>query len=371
MRRILIAPTAFKGTLSPLEVAAAIEQGIQDALPYDSLDIVVIPIADGGDGTVEAVHRALRDSEVRYEQVLGPTGEPVRCEWLKINGSVCLVELAAACGLAKLPANAPAPLAANTFGLGQAIMRAHEAGCTEINIAVGGSASTDGGMGALRALGAVFFDNIGNEIDELGGAALSSIHECDLTPLRWITKDSTIRILTDVDNPLLGEKGAAKIFGPQKGATPEQVELLESGLRNFADVLEGATDVDIRHQAGAGAAGGTAFGLSCALNASIVSGFDWIAKAANLDEHLQNVDVVFTGEGRFDEQSLEGKAVGKVIERARALNKKVCVVSATAAPNPAPDVMVLVPISDPSIGLVTKKEIRKSIEKAVPRIFHG
>lgn len=371
MRRVLIAPTAFKGTLSPTDVAAAIENGIRDAFPYDTMDVIVIPIADGGDGTVETVHRAI-GGEIREEQVLGPTGVPTTCPWLKIAENSGLVELASACGLAKLPNGVPDALGAHTFGLGQVIMRAHEFGCTDISIAVGGSASTDGGMGALRALGAVFFDDAGNEIEALGGGALHLIHECDLTPLRWIVKNSTIRVLTDVDNPLLGETGAAAIFGPQKGATPEQVRLLDEGLRKFANVLEAASDANLRDAPGAGAAGGTAFGLACALNASIVSGFDWIAQAANLDEHLANVDVVFTGEGCFDSQSLNGKATGKLIERALRDNKKICVVSATTAEDAIPSteqITVLVPEPGPD-GLVGRKEIRKAIEIAVPRIFH-
>lgn len=368
MKVILVAPTAYKGTLSPIEVAEAIESGVREALG-EPLDVVSLPIADGGDGTIDCLHRAL-GGEVRYEQVLGPTGQPVNSRWLKL-GTTGVIELADCCGLARLPGGLLAPMEAHTYGLGQAIARCHEAGCTEINVAVGGSASTDGGMGALRALGAEFFDELGENLDALGGQALIQVADCDLTPIRWVLRDCTINVLTDVDNPLLGPRGAAAIFAPQKGATPEHVTQLAAGLKQFADVIEERADRSLRDAPGGGAAGGTAFGLACALGANITAGFDWVAVQLNFDDQIRSANLVITGEGRFDEQSLHGKAVGKIIDRSRAAGKQVVIVSATDPDGTAIPAGCTVIVPDKAQnGLCGKREILDSVRRNVPQLFH-
>lgn len=371
MRTILVAPAAFKGTLSPISVAQAIELGVRDAIE-EPVDVVLLPIADGGDGTIEAVHRAV-GGETREEQVLGPTGKPVLSQWLKL-GRTGLVELAGCCGLATLPSGRLAPMKAHTYGLGQSIARCHEAGCADISIAVGGSASTDGGAGALRALGAVFFDQSGGEVEQLGGGSLASIMDCDLTGLRWLTRDSRLRILTDVDNPLLGARGAAAVFAPQKGASPGQVAELEAGLAHFADVLESAAGSSMRDVSGAGAAGGTAFGLGCALGAQLVSGFDWLAEIAHIEDRIAEADLVVTGEGCFDSQSTSGKATGKLIDLCKKQKKKVLVISAQPF-------LELQPASDGAFTVVTPrhgenglcgiKEIFDTVRESVSHFFHG
>jgi glycerate kinase len=368
MRTILIAPTAFKGTLTPIQVASAIEDAAREALG-EPLDVMTVPIADGGDGTIECVARILKGGYMRDEQCLGAVGQAQLYQWFKLD-TMALVELAACCGIAQLDHADLAPMTANTFGLGQAVARCFEAGCTEINIAVGGSASTDGGMGALKALGAVFFNSAGQEVQELGGAALKSIADIDLTPLRYLTKDTTIRVLTDVDNPLIGESGAAKIFAPQKGATPDQAAALDDALRHFASILERAADSQCRDIPGAGAAGGTAFGLACALGAEITSGFEWIARAADLDERIAAADLVVTGEGRFDSQSLSGKAVGRIIARCERLQKKVLVVSGCVSDD-LPDFKHTLVVPEPSSnGRCGRKEIENSIRETLPHFFH-
>ena len=397
MRTILVAPTAFKGTLTPIQVASAIVDAAREALG-EPLYVVSIPIADGGDGTIECVALIIKDGELRDEQCLGALSQPVRYQWFK-HGTTAVIELAACCGIAQLQ-SAPAPalqlqapaeqesaqapalqlqapegrldaMRAHTYGLGQAIARCFEAGCDEINVAVGGSASTDGGMGALKALGAMFFDEFGQEVQQLGGGALSTIVDIDLTEVRWVTRGTKLRVLTDVDNPLIGERGAAKIFGPQKGASPSQVAELDAGLKHFADVLEAAAGNEARNLPGAGAAGGTAFGLACALGADITSGFEWLAEAAQLDERIAQADLVITGEGRFDAQSLQGKAVGRIIERCRVTNKKVLVVSGCVSDDlPVEGAIILVPEIGAG-GLCGRREIEKAIAKTLPHLFHN
>jgi len=364
---ILVAPTAFKGTLTPIEVARAIESGIRQACP-DSVRVIIAPIADGGDGTIESV-QAIIGGELRTDTVLGPTGQPVPSSWLKF-GKCALVELASSCGLALLPEGKLAPMEAHTYGLGQAIARCHEAGCTEINIALGGSASTDGGTGALRALGATFFRDDGDEVVLLGGQSLASIVDFDPTCLRWLVKDTVIRVLTDVDNPLTGPYGAATIFGPQKGASADQIAVLEQGLEQLAEVLERITDRQMRNVPGAGSAGGTAFGLACALGAEITSGFDWVAGAIGLDGNIAAADLVITGEGCFDAQSLKGKAVGKLLKRCAQAQKPVCIVSAQDGMGLTHGDHWVVNPQLPASGRCGSEQIAAVIKQAVPQFFH-
>jgi glycerate kinase len=371
MRTILIAPTAFKGTLSPIQVASAIEDGAREALG-DPLDVISVPIADGGDGTVECVARIIKDGELRDEQCLGALSQPIQYQWFK-HGTTALVELAACCGIAQLQ-RAGTPLdamRAHTYGLGQAIARCYEAGCEEINIAVGGSASTDGGMGALKALGAMFFDELGEEVTDLGGEALRTIVDADLTELRYLTKSTKLRVLTDVLNPLIGENGAAKIFGPQKGASAADVEQLEAALAHWAIVLQHAAENELPVTTpGTGAAGGTAFGLAVGLNAEITSGFEWLARAAQLDERIAQADLIITGEGRFDAQSLHGKAVGQIVDLCRAANKKVLVVSGCDShdlPADAPQVIVPTPTSG---AFCSRRDLENAVAKTLPNLPH-
>jgi glycerate 2-kinase len=330
--QVLIAPTAFKGTLSPAAVARAVEEGIRRGADGFEVNTVLLPLADGGDGTIEAVHLA-GGGALHQQQVLGPTGAPVLAHWLALSGGdEALVELAAVCGLSVLPEGKLEPMRSHTFGLGQMICRAFEMGSSTINIAIGGSASTDGGMGALRALGVAFFDKEGVEIETMGGEYLPLIADCDVTGARWLTSKARLRILTDVDNPLLGARGAAAIFGPQKGADQTQVKQLEHGLENFAHVVERCMAVQLRTVPGAGAAGGTAFGLAACLGAEICSGFDWVAGAAGLDAKLKAADLVITGEGRFDSQSLSGsgKTTGALLLRCRQQGKPLWLVAGNA-----------------------------------------
>jgi glycerate kinase len=212
-------------------------------------------------------------------------------------------------------------------------------------------------MGALRALGVTFFDDQFDEVESLGGGALNSIRHCDPTGVRWLVKETKLRVLTDVNNPLLGSNGAAAIFGPQKCASDEQVKALDDALRNYADVLDAASETHLRDTPGAGAAGGTAFGLAACLGAEITSGFDWIASITELDSKIAQCDFAITGEGRFDHQSLSGKVIGELVKLCKKYGKPLYVVAGSSAFDSAPpDVAgVVVPIS--ATGQCTSDEI--------------
>jgi glycerate kinase len=348
--QVLVAPAAFKGTLSPAAVAESIKQGILEAAGEQSISIVCLPLADGGDGTVASVHAAIGGKLVQ-EQVLDALSNPTHAVWLKRN-EYALVELAEACGIGKLSAaKVPLkPMQAHTYGLGQLIARAYEAGCSTIDVAVGGSASTDGGMGALKALGAAFLGPNGTEIEQLGGAALAAIRSVDLIDVRAFAKYTKLRVLTDVGSPLLGPQGAAFVFAPQKGADDEQVKLLDSALENFANVLESASGKQCRQLPGTGAAGGTAFGLATALSAEIVGGFECVADLVGLSQRIDNSDLVITGEGCLDQQSLLGKVPGRISSLCKDKGKPLWVVAGrTEEPVLSRDIEKLV-VAAPSNG---------------------
>ncbi len=277
---IAIAPDSFKGTLGAAAAAEAIAAGWRSVRPDDEL--LVLPQADGGEGTLDALAAAIAGS-VRHPvlAVTGPDGRPVDAYWLALPDGTAAVELAASSGLPLMAALDPT--GATTRGLGEVIAAALDAGATRLIVALGGSASTDGGRGALEALG----------------------WPRSLRP----APPGGVVLLSDVTAPLLGPAGAAAVFGPQKGATPAQVAELEARLTAFSDVLGGRPATP-----GAGAAGGTAYGLSTAWGAAITSGADYIAQLTGV--HARPVDVLITGEGRFDTQSLGGKVVGQLLARA-------------------------------------------------------
>lgn len=300
--RIVVAPDKFKGCLSAAEVAAAIGAGLRSAAPSAQVDL--FPIADGGDGTVAAAVAA--GFELRTRTVAGPTGSPVRAPYAML-GDRAVVELAAACGLDLLPGGVPRPLDASTYGLGQVIAAALEDGARHVVVGLGGSASTDGGAGMLAALGAQLRDASGTPIGQ-GGAALAAIATVDLEPLRTRLGSAEVLVASDVDNPLLGSAGAAAVFGPQKGATAGQVDVLDAALARWADVVSDVLGTDLRDEPGAGAAGGAGFGALAGLNASIRPGIELILDLLSFDEVVAGADLVITGEGSLDEQSLAGKA---------------------------------------------------------------
>jgi glycerate 2-kinase len=308
--RFLVSPCAYKGTLSAWQLSQAMADGIRDAKP--DAEIIIAPIADGGDGTLDALYGAI-GGEFKFVDVHGPVNNPVRAKWLQL-GKSAVVELANASGLAILPGGELSALSAHTFGLGEVILNALTTAPEDLFICVGGSASTDGGAGAIAAMGGKFYDVDGNPV-ALGGGQLCDVRSCDLSQINELlekSKLSSIKVAVDVINPLLGTNGAAAIFGPQKGASLDDVARLDHCLAHFAQVLESTTGRDCKNIPGAGAAGGTAFGIAAALGAEMISGFSWLAAVLNLEEKIAASDIVFTAEGSLDSQSMSGKAIGEL-----------------------------------------------------------
>ena len=310
--RIVIAPDKFKGSLPAIEVAAALAAGLRGAL--DRAELIVIPVADGGDGTVDA---AVAAGFARVPvTAAGPTGQPVTTSYAR-RGDLALVELATVCGLERLPGGRLEPLTSSSYGVGDVMRAALAAGANDLVLAVGGSASTDGGAGMLQALGAQVLGTSGAPLGR-GGAALGDVAGLDLTGLLPAVRAARITLAADVENPLTGPDGAAEIFGPQKGATPEQVAALDEGLRRWAGLVTEVTGRDWSHARGAGAAGGVGFAALAVLGAQQRPGIEMILDLVGFEAALDGADLVVTGEGSLDTQSLAGKAPVGVARAAAA-----------------------------------------------------
>jgi glycerate 2-kinase len=327
---VLVASDKFKGSLTAAQVAAAVTAGIRRVA---DVDVVTVPIADGGDGTVDA---AVSAGFARVPVTAsGPTGAPVETSYAR-RGGTAVVEMADVSGLWRLPEGQREPMTATSRGLGEVLAAALDAGCTQIVMGIGGSASTDGGAGMVAALGARLLDAHGDDLPD-GGAALADLSRLNLGALRSRMEGITVTVASDVDNPLLGEGGAAAVYGPQKGASPEQVAQLDAALAHWADVVEEVTGRDERHHAGAGAAGGVGFGAVAVLGASIRSGIDLLLELVGFDAALQRLtsdDLVVTGEGSLDEQTLHGKAPAGVAAAAAARGIPVVAVCGRATLDP-------------------------------------
>ena len=300
--RVVVAPDKFKGSLPAVEVADAIAGGLRAELP--TAELVTIPVADGGDGTVDAaVAAGFRRVPVTVD---GPTGESVRTGYAR-RGETAVIELADACGLMRLPGGRREPLTASSFGAGQALAAALEAGARRIVLGVGGSASTDGGAGLLQALGARVLGTRGEPLAR-GGAALRDVAALDLGGLHPALRNCSVILATDVANPLTGPEGAAEVYGPQKGASPDQVSELASGLRRWAAVVAEVTGTDWSQAPGAGAAGGVGFAALAVLDAEPRPGIELVLDLVGFESALDGTDLVITGEGALDAQTLAGKA---------------------------------------------------------------
>ncbi|WP_020660483.1 glycerate kinase [Amycolatopsis benzoatilytica] len=326
--RVLFAPDSFKGSASAAQVAAALAEGWQTDRPGDEL--ILLPQADGGEGTAAVIQTGVPGAAWQRtpDSVAGPDGRPVPGRWLRLPDGSAVVELAQVCGLPML--RTPDPAGATTRGLGEVVRAAAASGAPSITVALGGSASTDGGAGALQALGACLTDRQGTELP-LGGAALLQVDRADLTRLVPLPPGG-VRLLTDTRTVLTGPDGAARVFGPQKGATPDEVARLDAALARFGAVL-GACSAADPHAPGSGAAGGTAFGLS-AWGGSIVDGANAIAELSGLTALLDRIDVLVTGEGCFDATSATGKLVGSLLSRCRAHRVQPVIVAGRLAIQP-------------------------------------
>ncbi len=318
-RTVIIAPDSFKGSLSASDAAEAIAEGWREVRPQDTL--ILLPQADGGEGTIDAIEASVPGA-IRHElgNVTGPDGRPTPGVWLELPGAVAVVELAHSSGLPLMAT--PDATGATTRGLGEVIRSALDAGATSLVIGLGGSASTDAASGALMALGLRLTDASGRPVAD-GGRALATIASIDR---RDLVQPASVILLTDVDAPLLGSRGAAAVFGPQKGATPEQVSELDAALAHFAGLFGGDPTAP-----GAGAAGGAGWGFATAWGATIISGADYISELGGLTTAIHSADLLLTGEGRFDSQSLGGKVVGQLVGAAASAGVPVGVIAGQVA----------------------------------------
>ena len=303
--RIVIAPDKFKGSLSAPDVARHLDAGLQAATGHN-LDVIRIPVADGGEGTLDA---AVGSGFTRRSALVsGPTGQPLRAEFA-VRGREAVIEMAAASGLAVLPGGIKDAKGATSLGTGELIRAALDAGCRQIILGVGGSANTDGGAGVLQGLGAQLLDADGNELPP-GGGALANLDRIDFSGFDARLDEARFVLASDVDNPLLGAEGAAAIFGPQKGASPADVGILDAAVRHFVDVLAaeiGPRALKAADAPGAGAAGGVGYAAIAVLAATRRPGIDVVLEFTGLADRLAGADLVITGEGSLDEQSLLGK----------------------------------------------------------------
>jgi len=311
--KLVIAPDSFKESLSAPEVAAAIARGWSRARPLD--EILLRPMADGGEGTVDAV-LAATGGERRECAVRGPLGAPVQAHWGWLEEGAAVIEMAAASGLHWVAPELRDVTRTTSYGTGELIRAALEAGARKIILGLGGSATNDGGMGLLQALGVRFLDERGEPLGD-GGAALAGLHAIDLAGLDPRLAGVEVEVAADVNNPLCGEHGASAVFGPQKGASPEQVRQLDAALARYAEVAARTLGQDHSLFPGVGAAGGLGFAARAFLRARFRPGVELVAEVSGLAEALRGADLAITGEGRLDEQSLHGKTPIGVARLAR------------------------------------------------------
>ncbi|MGU3311156.1 glycerate kinase [Acinetobacter sp. M5A5_2a] len=324
--KVVIAPDSFKDSLSALGVAQAIAQAWQEVFP--EAETILCPMADGGEGTLEAVLEVCK-GEWREKTVIGPLGKPVQAKWGWLEQQkIAMIEMAQASGIQLVPPSERDACQSTTFGTGQLILDALDAGAKDIILTVGGSATNDGGTGLLSALGAVLLDANQNVLPA-GGLALSNLSKIDLTHFDPRIQQTRFLLAADVTNPLCGPNGASYIFGPQKGATPAQVELLDQALAHFADVSAQFLGFDKRDETGSGAAGGLGFAAKSYLNAEFKAGVEVVAELNQLAHKISNADWVITGEGKFDQQTLNGKTVLGVSLVAKMKNVPVIVIAGT------------------------------------------
>jgi glycerate kinase len=312
--RILIAPQSLKGSLTAAEAGSAIAQGVQ--VVYPKAEIEVVPVADGGEGTVQALVDA-SGGKIIQKVVTGPLGEPVQAFFgLMGDGSTAVIEMAACAGLPLVPPEKRNPRITTTYGVGELILAALDYGSQHYIIGIGGSATNDGGAGMAQALGATLLNAQGTEIAH-GGAVLATLTHISTSGMDRRLQKCTVEVACDVTNPLCGPMGASAVYGPQKGATPEMVEELDQALAHYAQVIVQDLGMSVREIPGAGAAGGLGAGLMAFLHAKLRPGALIVFEAVNLEERVRKADLVITAEGQIDAQTAYGKSVGAVAEIAK------------------------------------------------------
>ena len=313
--KIILAPDSFKGNLTSLEVAIAFEKGIKRVLPR--ANCIKIPMADGGEGTVQSLIDGI-GGEIIRKRVIGPIGQKVFARYGLLSNGTAVIEMAEASGLPLVTTRQKNPAKTTTFGTGELIIDAINKGAKKIIIGIGGSATNDGGVGMAQALGVRFLDSKDKEIKQHGsGGMLKKIVKIDTRETNKVLKNINIIVACDVDNPLCGRLGASYIFGPQKGATPAMVRVLDDNLKHLAKIIKQSLKKDISKLKGAGAAGGLGAGLVAFAKAKMKSGVDIVIDATNLERHMKNTNLVITGEGRVDSQTAYGKTPSGVAKSAR------------------------------------------------------
>ncbi|MCE0495968.1 glycerate kinase [Vibrio salinus] len=312
--RIVIAPDSYKESLTAMEVANAIEKGITEIIP--SAQCIKVPMADGGEGTVQAIIDATH-GEINETKVRDPLGRSVTALWgISGDKTTAIIEMAAASGIHLVSEEERNPLLTSSYGTGELIKAALDKGVKHIILGIGGSATNDAGCGMLQALGGRLLNREGNSILP-GGSAISELSDIDLTAMDPRLEEVTLDVACDVDNPLCGPEGASAVFGPQKGATPEMISRLDDNLRHFSDVVKRTTGADILNIPGSGAAGGLGGCLVGLCGATLKAGVDIIIEAVSLEKAMDGADLVITGEGRIDSQSIHGKTPVGVAKAAK------------------------------------------------------
>lgn len=339
--KIVIASDSFKGSLTSADVADAAERGIRAALDNTPLDIIKLSVADGGEGTAAAVATATGGRMVTATAT-DPLGRPIEASYSLIPGeggnSIAVIDVAAASGLPLLAKEERNPLKTSSFGTGELILDALDSGCREFIIGLGGSATNDGGMGMLAALGVRFSDASGRELSGRG-CDLEAVRNIDLSGMVPALKEARFTVACDVDTPFCGPQGAAVVFAPQKGATARDVERLEQGMKNFAGVIREQLSMDVGDMPGAGAAGGLGGAFKAFLGANLRKGTDIVLDIIGFDKLLEGADLVITGEGRADFQTPKGKTAAGVLARAKAAGVPVILIAGKIEHCPELDAM--------------------------------
>ncbi|WP_318510751.1 glycerate kinase [Photobacterium leiognathi] len=318
--KIIIAPDSYKESLTAMEVATAIENGFRQVIP--NAEYIKLPMADGGEGTVQSLVDASNGNIIEHS-VTGPLGEQVNGFFgLMGDGKTAIIEMASASGLHLVSPELRNPMLTTSFGTGELILAALDKGVEHIIVGIGGSATNDGGIGMAQALGVRFLDE-NNKPIHYSGSALDSLHRIDISNIDPRLISVKLEVACDVDNPLCGEKGASQVFGPQKGATPEMVTQLDNNLSHYAEIIKRDLGKDVKDMAGAGAAGGMGAALLGIFNAQLRPGIEIVMDAVNLADTLQDADLVITGEGRIDSQTIHGKTPIGVARTAKRFNKPV------------------------------------------------
>ena len=370
MKRVVVASDSFKGCLTSLQVADAVEAGVKSV--YPSCEVVKLSVADGGEGTVQALSDAM-NGEIVSILVKDPLGREVSASYAMIREKeTAVIEVSAASGLTLLSPQERNPLAASSYGSGQIISDALSRGCRNFLMCIGGSAVNDAGMGMLSALGFRFLDEEGNRL-EGSGADMSEVCDVDLSQVDPALGEAVFTVACDVDSPFCGTQGAAYVFAPQKGASPEQVKILDEGMSHFASVMKKLTGIDVINIPGAGAAGGIGGTMASFLGAELKSGAEMVLDAVRFDEVLSDTDMVITGEGCLDGQTMTGKLPYCVAQRSAKADVPVAAVCGRAEVDECQYFGAIIPVTPAAMPLneaMIPAVASENIKKAVASFLH-